>query len=45
MGESPAMKVEKVKYVLWAVDWERCLEFYRTMFGGEISFMMTMKRR
>jgi len=40
MGESAAMKVEKVKYVLWAADWERCLEFYRTMFGGEISFKM-----
>lgn len=32
------MKVEKVKYVLWAQDWERCLNFYRDLFGGEISF-------
>jgi lactoylglutathione lyase len=34
------MRVEKVKYVLWAADWQRCLEFYRTLFGGEISFAM-----
>ncbi|MBK1831572.1 VOC family protein [Verrucomicrobiaceae bacterium R5-34] len=32
------MKVEKVKYVLWAADWKRCLYFYRDLFGGEISF-------
>ena len=32
------MNVEKVKYVLWAADWKRCLEFYRVMFGGTISF-------
>ena len=32
------MKVEKVKYVLWAADWKRCLEFYCGMFGGIISF-------
>lgn len=34
------MKVEKVKYVLWAADWERCLRFYEGMFGGVISFKM-----
>ena len=32
------MKVQKVKYALWAADWERCLHFYRDLFGGEISF-------
>ncbi len=32
------MKVEKVKYVLWAADWQRCLAFYRDLFGGVISF-------
>ncbi len=34
----PAMRVEKVKYVLWAADWQRCLHFYRDLFGGVISF-------
>ncbi len=34
------MKVEKVKYVLWAADWERCLKFYEEMFGGVTSFRM-----
>ena len=33
-----AVKVEKVKYVLWAADWQRCLNFYRELFGGVISF-------
>ena len=32
------MKVQKVEYALWAADWERCLHFYRDLFGGEISF-------
>lgn len=32
------MRVEKVKYVLWAADWRRCLAFYRDLFGGEIRF-------
>lgn len=31
------MKVEKVKYVLWAADWQRCLKFYHALFGGEIT--------
>lgn len=31
------MKVEKVKYALWAADWQRCLRFYREMFGGEVT--------
>ncbi len=30
------MKVEKVKYVLWAADWRRCVKFYRELFGGEV---------
>ncbi len=34
------MQVEKVKYVLWAADWQRCLKFYREMFGGVVSFEM-----
>ena len=37
-GDAPRMKVEKVKYVLWAQDWQRCLRFYRDLFGGEIMF-------
>jgi lactoylglutathione lyase len=32
------MTVEKVKYVLWAADWQRCLGFYEKLFGGVISF-------
>ena len=28
------MNVEKVKYVLWAADWKRCLDFYQNLFGG-----------
>ena len=32
------VKVEKVKYVLWAADWQRCLKFYRELFGGVVSF-------
>ena len=32
------MKVEKVKYVLWSADWQRCLRFYRDLFQGEIRF-------
>lgn len=32
------MKVEKVKYVLWAEDWERCVNFYRDLFSGEVTF-------
>lgn len=32
------MQVIKVKYVLWAADWRRCLRFYREMFGGVVSF-------
>jgi len=32
------MEVEKVKYVLWAADWQRCLGFYRELFAGEVRF-------
>lgn len=32
------MTVEKVKYVLWAADYQRCLHFYEQLFGGVISF-------
>jgi lactoylglutathione lyase len=38
--DPPPMQVEKVKYVLWAADWQRCLKFYREMFGGVVSFEM-----
>lgn len=33
-----AMQVQKVKYVLWAADWQRCLGFYRKLFGGVVGF-------
>ncbi len=32
------MHVLKVKYVLWAADWQRCLYFYRDLFEGKVSF-------
>ncbi|MFZ4774509.1 MAG: VOC family protein [Terrimicrobiaceae bacterium] len=31
------MHVTKVKYALWAADWQRCLHFYHDLFGGEIT--------
>ena len=31
------MKVERVKYILWAADMDRALNFYRDVFGGEIT--------
>lgn len=34
------MTVLKVKYVLWAADWQRCLHFYRDLFGGTITLAM-----
>jgi len=37
-ADTSPMKVEKVKYVLWAADWKRCLGFYRDLFAGEIQF-------
>ncbi len=34
------MTVQKVKYVLWAADYQRCLRFYRDLFGGTITLEM-----
>ena len=34
------MQVLKVKYALWAKDWERCVAFYRDLFGGEVTMAM-----
>jgi predicted enzyme related to lactoylglutathione lyase len=31
------MEVERVKYILWAADMDRALNFYRDVFGGEIT--------
>jgi lactoylglutathione lyase len=30
------MKVERVKYIIWAVDMKRALRFYREVLGGDI---------
>ena len=30
------MKVERVKYVIWAADLQRAVRFYRDVFGGEV---------
>jgi lactoylglutathione lyase len=30
------MKVERVKYVIWAADSKRAVQFYRDVFGGEV---------
>ena len=30
------MKVERVKYVIWAVDPRRALQFYRDVLGGNV---------
>lgn len=30
------MKVLKVKYAIWAQDMDRALQFYQSLFGGEI---------
>ena len=30
------MQVERVKYVIWAADMDRCAAFYRDVFGGEV---------
>ncbi len=38
MREPEPVKVEKVKYVLWAADWQRCLKFYQELFGGGVVF-------
>ena len=34
------MTVIKVKYVIWAADYQRCLHFYRDLFGGTITMEM-----
>ena len=34
------MTVLKVKYALWAKDWERCVAFYKDMFDGEVTLYM-----
>lgn len=31
------MKVERVKYMIWAVDMARAVAFYRDVFGGEVT--------
>lgn len=31
------MKVESVKYVIWAADPRRAVRFYREVFGGEVT--------
>jgi predicted enzyme related to lactoylglutathione lyase len=30
------MKVERLKYVIWAVDMNRAVQFYATVFGGAV---------
>lgn len=30
------MKVERVKYVIWAADMSRAVRFYRDVLGGEV---------
>jgi predicted enzyme related to lactoylglutathione lyase len=30
------MKVERLKYVIWAADMDRAIQFYTTVFGGTI---------
>jgi lactoylglutathione lyase len=30
------MKVERVKYMIWAVDLKRAVRFYRNVFGAEV---------
>ena len=30
------MKVERVKYVIWAADSKRAVRFYRDVFGGDV---------
>jgi predicted enzyme related to lactoylglutathione lyase len=37
-AKASGMQVQKVKVVLWAADWQRCLGFYRELFGGVVSF-------
>jgi lactoylglutathione lyase len=30
------MNVERVKYIIWAVDMDRAVRFYRDLFGGRV---------
>ena len=30
------MKIEKVKYIIWAKDIERCINFYTTLFNANL---------
>ena len=33
---APEMKVERVKYIIWAKDMDRAVRFYTTVFDGEV---------
>ncbi len=35
-GDAAAMIIERVKYVIWAADKERAVQFYCTVFGGRV---------
>jgi len=35
-----SMEVQKVKYALWAHNWEECVDFYATLFNGEVTLRM-----
>ncbi len=30
------IEVERVKYVIWSADMERCVRFYTELFGGQV---------
>ena len=34
------MTVQKVKYALWAHNWEECVDFYESLFNGEVTLRM-----
>jgi lactoylglutathione lyase len=36
LGSIGGMKVERVKYVIWALDPRRAVRFYRDVLGGEV---------
>ncbi len=36
LWQGGCMKVERLKYVIWAVDMNRAVNFYATVFGGAI---------
>jgi lactoylglutathione lyase len=36
VAQGPHMKVERLKYVIWAADMNRAVNFYATVFGGAI---------